>query len=761
MKRDGELIEKISSADVVNTVREPMLVLDADMRVVSANRSFYRTFRVDEEQTEGKLIYDLGNGQWDIPALKELLEKLLPQNKKLDDFEITHDFPDIGRCTMLLNARRIYKDSQKTDFILLAIEDITKQKQAYDKLAASEEKFSLLANESLAAIYIVQDGLFKYANPRLAEIFGYTADELVDRHGPKQLTVREDWPLVKENIRKRIQGEVKSVHYTFSGITKNRQVIDIEVYGLATHYRDKPALIGTLLDITEKKRAEAALVKLSCAVESAGEAIITTDKNGVIDYVNPAFEQLTGYSAAEAIGKTPRIIKSGKQDHAFYQQMWSTILGGETWQEKIVDKKKSGELYPAILTISPFNTGEQQGFVGIQTDLTDYAAMEKQFLQAQKMEAIGTLVGGIAHDFNNVLAAITGNLFLAKSNLSKQKVAREKIANCEQMSNRAAGMIQQLLTFSRHGEVEKTEISLTPLLKETVKFLRTAVPENIAIKLDIEAGDFTIEGSPSQLHQVLMNLINNARDALEGRDEPAIEISLQRARPAALVRETDSALKQGEYAHLTVKDNGCGISEEELPHIFEPFFTTKEPGKGTGLGLAMVYGAVQSHQGHIDATSNDGGGLSFHVYLPLTDKVAASVASGENKRLMPGQGECILLADDEAGIRDMLAEVLISLNYRVISATDGEQALERFAENSHQIDLALLDVVMPHRSGEDVARAIRATHSDLPIVLLTGYDRGDALHDYQPLGGGGGGEVLKKPVEMEALSVCLRKLLAG
>lgn len=624
--------QTISADNIFATVREPMLVLDADMRVVLANRSFYQTFHVEPQQVEGRLIYELGNGQWDTPALKELLEQLLPQNSMFDDFEMTHDFPDIGRRTMLLNARCIYKAHEKNQFILLAIEDVT-----------------------------------------------------------------------------------------------------------------------------ERKQAEAARIKLARAIESAGEAVITTDKAGVIDYVNPAFERLTGYTAEEVIGKTPGILRSGKHDAAFYERMWATILSGETWQDQVIDRKKNGDLYPAMLTISPFRSDEHEGFVGIQSDLSEYAALERQFLQAQKMEAVGTLVGGIAHDFNNVLSAIVGNLFMAKTKLRRNpESAAENLGAIDQLSHRAAGMIRQLLTFSRNDETDAAEMPLIPFIKETLKFMRTAIPENIAIHQEIGSGELLINGDATQLHQVLMNLINNARDALENVTHPCITVRLQTFEPDEHFLKSHHGFKPGEYARLVVEDNGCGVSEEHLPHLFDPFFTTKEAGKGTGLGLAMVYGAVQHHHGFIEVLPNEDAGLAFHIYLPLLTATSSSNVAAGKKQLLQGHGECILLADDDRTLCETLTDVLESLNYRVLQAANGREALELFEKHQGQISLALLDVVMPHSGGVEVARVIRASHADLPVIFLTGYDRDDVKVANRRLHNS---NVLTKPVQITLLSICLRQML--
>ncbi|MDQ6969554.1 MAG: PAS domain S-box protein [Mariprofundus sp.] len=528
--------------------------------------------------------------------------------------------------------------------------------------------------------------------------------------------------------------------------------------------REQQQIINTLVIFAERaatelkqQRTDALLRKLSQAIEHAGESILITDHNGIIEYINPAFTHISGYSADEAIGQTPRILNSGNQDKAFYQSMWKCITNGNIWQGKVIDKNKDGSFYPAMLTIAPIiNTeGVITHYVGTHADLTDLDLMEKQFQQAQKMEAIGTLVGGIAHDFNNMLAGITGNIFLAKK-MQDNPDALQNLDNIEQLSFRAADMIKQLLTFARKDRVDIKPLPFTPFIKETLKFLSTSIPENITVEQDICADTLSIQGNATQLHQILMNLINNARDAVEDVAEPCISITLQHFQTDHKFIKKHSYFKAGEYARLSVSDNGCGIPEQQLEHLFEPFFTTKEQGKGTGLGLAMAFGAIKTHHGFIEVESRIGKGSSFHIFIPLFKQVESVPETLPATADIQATGELILLADDEQQLREITAEVLEVMGYRVLQAKDGLEAFEIFKTHQHELDLALLDVVMPLCGGMELAKWIRETSADLPVVFLTGYDKEHVLDDAKLIKNSC---ILSKPIHFDTLNRIIKEQL--
>ncbi|WP_161984399.1 CBS domain-containing protein [Mariprofundus erugo] len=530
---------------------------------------------------------------------------------------------------------------------------------------------------------------------------------------------------------------------------------------------EKDEKLGYLLlarDITERLNREQErdarmqqLRTLSGALDAAGEGIMITDPQGVIQYVNPALCLQSGYAADELVGQTPARFKSGRQEAAFYTAMWQRISSGHIWEGKLVDRRKNGDMYHVLMSIAPVfdESGSISNYVGIQQDMTDHAMLEEQLRQSQKMESIGTLVGGIAHDFNNMLAGMTGNLYLARTMLGTHP-AVSRLAVVEELGFRAAKMIQQLLTFARKDSIQMKPVRLTSFLQEVLDLNRLAIPESIPFYSSIIERELIVLGDETQLQQVVINLLTNAHDAVSGQQSPLITLRLDEYIPDAAFRSRHPSPDESVFARLTVADNGCGIPEEKLGKIFDPFYTTKEVGKGTGLGLSMVYGAVQSHRGIIEVESGEGRGAHFHIYLPLLGEEVRLQLDEEPCGVVNGHGEMILLVDDEASVRETGQAVLENLNYQVLTAVDGEQAVEIFAANPAAIDLVILDLVMPRLGGWAAASRIKSIRADIPVLLATGYDREDALKQNTL---DEGAVVIGKPYQVSELSRILRELL--
>ncbi|NNJ73377.1 MAG: response regulator [Enterobacterales bacterium] len=369
------------------------------------------------------------------------------------------------------------------------------------------------------------------------------------------------------------------------------------------------------------------------------------------------------------------------------------------------------------------------------------------------MQALGTLVGGIAHDFNNMLAGITGNIYLAKKLTQDKPNVVEKLTNAEDLSFRAAEMIKQLLTFARKDRVNMKLFALNSFINETIKLIQSSIPENITVIQEISDEVIHISGDKSQIHQILLNLINNACDAVAQEDAPRITIRLEVLKvDKAYIKKHPSA-QAGDYAHLSVADNGPGIPENNRARVFEPFYTTKDVGKGTGLGLAMVFGAMKNHHGFVEVDGIENEGSIFNIYLPLMDPQIAETSSNRNNvNTTQGLGETILLVDDEADVVDTGKHVLRSMGYRVMTAINGQQAVAMYKEHSGKIDLIVMDVIMPVLSGDKAAKQIREINPAVKIIFATGYDKGAQIETENEV-------VISKPFAIEKMSALIRKTI--
>jgi two-component system NtrC family sensor kinase len=519
----------------------------------------------------------------------------------------------------------------------------------------------------------------------------------------------------------------------------------------------KKYVLGNFRDVTERRKAEETLARLGMAVEQSAETIVITDREGTIQYVNPAFERITGYSVEEVIGKNPRILQSGKHDESFYREMWGTLLRGEVWEGHFTNRKKDGSLYEEDATISPVrdSSGNIVSFVSVKRDVTQLRLLEKQVRTAQKMEAVGTLAGGIAHDFNNVLTVIIGYGEMLKLRIANDPKAVSDLDEVLRSAERASVLTRQLLTFARRQVIELGNLDLNRVVGELEKLLRNVIRENIKIKTSLAERLSTIRADQGQVGQVLMNLSLNARDAMPGGGQLVFETEEDWV-DEEYVKQYPY-MKAGRYAVLSVSDTGIGMDEETRERIFEPFFTTKGPDKGTGLGLAVVYGIVKQHNGFIHVYSEPGEGTTFRIYFPAVD-VPADTKVVAARGIIRGGSETILLAEDNESVRHLAEHTLISNGYRVLIACDGQEAVDIFRRHGKEIAIVVLDMVMPNKGGKQAYDEMIATIPGLKAIFMSGYSA-NAIHDSFVLHPGI--PFLQKPFGPSDLARMVREVLDG
>ena len=509
----------------------------------------------------------------------------------------------------------------------------------------------------------------------------------------------------------------------------------------------------------DQQIAEELVRKLSRAVEQSADTVMITDRNGVIEYVNPAFEALTGHTRDEVCGKNPRILKSGEQDAETYQELWKTILAGNVYRGIMVNRKKDGALYYVEESIWPVRDSDGQitHFISNGRDLTDRMRLEAQLLQAQKMDAVGRLAGGVAHDFNNLLTIITSYSELAMDAVPEGSALESKIHEILLAARRAAELTRQLLAFSRKQPQALRVVELNPIIAGIAKTLPRLIGEDIEFTFLPGEGLGRVKVDALQIEQVLMNLAANARDAMPQGGHLRIETA-KVVLDSEYIHSKPAVIPPGPYALITVTDDGMGIPRENLPHIFEPFYTTKPAGKGTGLGLATVYGIVKQNKGFIWVYSEPGAGSVFKIYLPCANAATVSKEAEASKNESITRGtETLLLVEDEYAVRQATAEFLRLQGYHVIEAKDGLEALTVAARYASTIDIIVSDVVMPNMSGGELAKALARVRPDARFLFVSGY-AGKTVLDHKVVDLET--NFLQKPYTLRQLSAKIRAALA-
>ncbi len=631
---------------------------------------------------------------------------------------------------------------------------ITERKQMEKQLHQTEERYRSLVEDSFDGIFVQKGSKTVFANSRLYEMLGYSPGELEGMD--HWLVYHPDYQdLVRQRAMARMRGEDVISQYEIILQRKDGSSFPADISARLVHVDGEPGIQIWLRDISGRRRSEEAQRRLAVAIDHAAEAVIITDSNGVIQYVNPAQEILSGYSRSELLGQTPNILKSDFQDDTFYDNLWDTINSGEVWSGRFVNKKKDGTVYHEDATISPIydKSGNLTNFVAVKHDMTKQLEFQEQLLQAQKMEAIGTLAGGFAHDFNNKLQVIGGYVEMILFDKDLSETLKHHLGIIRQTVDSSVELIKGMMVFSRKTSVEHHPIELNKIVDQVSSMLTRSIPRTIEIDLLLADDLWTINAAPNQIDQILMNLAVNARDAMP--DGGKLTIKTNNIVLDEEYCRFDPVAKPGKYALITVSDTGTGMSKKTASHIFEPFFTTKETGKGTGLGLAVVYGIVEQHGGRIICDSEPSVGTTFRIYFPAIKEVPQEQYA-EKKKPPRGQGETVLVVDDEPQITEFTSKVLTDSNYRVITALNGKGALDLYEKHREEINLVILDLIMPEMAGKECLRALLRTDPKVRVLMISGVLKPGMAEDLKEAGAKG---FVKKPFDMNRLLEKIRKII--
>ena len=745
---------------IIEHSNSAVAVHDRDLKYIYVSQRYLQEYKVKEHDIIGRHHYEIFP---DLPQKWKDVHQRVLAGETLSATEDSYEREDGTVDWTRWECRPWYESNGSIGGIIVYTEIITERKQL-EEARKREKAFSdsLVNTAQMIVTVLNPDATIRFINPYMEKLSGYTLAEVKGKDWFNTFLPSGDWSEARQLFRKAIsdistRGNINPI------ITKGGKERMIEWYDnpLMDSHDKVVGLLAVGQDITERRDAE---IKLKQSEERNNFAqavghVGTWDWNVITDELIWSDEtyHIFGLSPDECVPSVELFISCIHMDDR--ERVSHAIKAALDHNQaynidcRIVRKDGSESVANAQGEVLFDQNAKPLNMRGTFQDISERKQLEEQLVQSQKMEAIGTLVGGIAHDFNNMLAGITGHLYLAKEQISDMPDIVNDLNNVEDIAFRAADMIEQLLTFARKSRVNTKPVPLNPFIKQTLKLLRTSVPENIELHQEICSDALQIKGDSTQLHQVLLNLINNARDAVEGKDRPCITIRLEAWHPDEIFISHHTYFADKPYAHLSIEDNGCGMSEQQIEHLFEPFYTTKEQGKGTGLGLSMSFGAIKMHHGFIEVESIEGKGSTFHLYLPLllqTNKRA--IASPGEKMITRGHGELILLVDDELPIIETGKAVLESLGYRVLTATNGREAVDQFHEHAGEIALCILDVVMPIMSGDKAAQCIRQIKSDVKIIFATGYDK-SALRSME------NEIVLSKPFHIKEMSYLIRKQL--
>ncbi len=605
------------------------------------------------------------------------------------------------------------------------------------RLRQANERFELATSAVSSAIYDCpfRNGTVVWTRG-LTELAGYRVEEA----GPTSAWWLErvhpdDQARVQERVKAAAGGSDFEAEYRF----RAKDGHYLHVLDRARFVRDpagRPVrIVGSMIDISARKRADAVLeaseARHRAVLESAMDAIVGMDHEGRVTEFNPAAERLFGWTRADVLGQelaTVIIPPSYREAHrrglARYLATGQTvILGGRV---EVAARRADGSEFPVELTVTRVRMGNPPAFNAYIRDLTEQkraeaarSSLEAQLRQAQKMEAIGRLAGGVAHDFNNLLTVISGRAHMLLTRLKPGEPMHRDVELIQKTSQRAVALTSQLLAFSRKQVVQPRVLELGPLVAELAPMIQRMIGEDVELSVGPVEGSGRVKVDPSQMQQVLMNLMVNARDAMPGGGRITVCIQDVDVNEATAIGQAN--LPPGSYVTLAVSDTGTGMSAETAARIFEPFFTTKEQGKGTGLGLSTVYGIVEQSRGHIEVRSELGRGTTFTIYLPRVAEPLAAGPPAEVARRLRTTARTVLVVDDEPEVLELATEILRRIGYAVLEAPDGPAALQVAARHPGEIHLLVTDMVMPGMSGRDLAERMRALRASLRVLYISGF----------------------------------------
>jgi PAS domain S-box-containing protein len=724
--------------NLILNLAAPTFVLDRNHQVVLWNRACeemtgiiaadivdtdeqWKPFYKQKRPVLADLIIDAKTGKLPLLYTTHAKSKFLPEGIQAEGW-----YPTLGGIKRYIsfNAAPIRNNDGKLIAVVETFEDLTEIKRTELKLKESEKRYRVLFEKSPAVMLVIdpESGEIVGANEAAFSWYSYNRQELTGK-AITEIFVLPPGEKVSRMLRAAVQGPYL---VQLQNRLKSGEIRDVELSLGPISVDSKTHLFSIIHDITDRKAAEEAALegesKLAVITSLASDAIILIDDQGNICYWNIAAQKMFGYDSAEMMGRNleiiipPRFMEAHRKAFAEFVETRCEAMTGQIYEVSAL--RKEGSELPVELSVSGLLLKGKCHAAGIVRDITGRRNLEIQLRQAQKMEAIGTFAGGIAHDFNNMLTVIIGHGTLLTMKMAKDDPLVQNVQQILVSADRATSLTQSLLAFSRKTPLETKPYNLNDIIDKAEKLLVRLLREDIEVKTTLTEEDVTIMADPGQIEQVLMNLATNSRDAMPNGG--IFKIGTEVVEFDREFIRVHGYGTPGKYASLTCSDDGIGMDKDTAERIFEPFFTTKEIGKGTGLGLSIVYGIIQQHNGSINCYSEPDKGTSFRIFLPLVQSIPAKEPSLP-EAIPTGGTETILLAEDNTAARDLTRQILETFGYTVIEAMDGKDAVRKFIAHKNQIDLAILDVIMPNKNGKEAYHDIQKIRSDIKCLFTSGY----------------------------------------
>ena len=730
---------------MLRTARVPLVALHSDLRVNTANEAFYKTFNLSSAEVEGRSIFSLSDGAWDIPKLRILLLEILPRDSVFNDFQVIHAFPILGRRTMWLNARRMQSAGDGTEMIVLSIEDVTEQLESRESVRRSEVRFRRLFEAAHDGILILEsaNGRIADANPFMTDLLDYTREELIGQELGQIGLFHDEVSSHEALAQLRKTGHIRYDSLPLRG--KDGRPHVVELVGSTYKEDGKKVIQCNIRDVTVSAQAVDALraseTRFHAIADNVPVMIWMRDPDNCVTYFNRGWQNFVGGADDQTKDDHWRAAIQ-PEDRVRVLDSYARAFADHKRFELKYRLRQHGGGYRLILDVGiPLTLNRKfTGYIGSCIDITEREQIDFELSKSSKLESIGILAGGIAHDFNNLLTAIIGNIGLARSSLDRDGELFKSLMAAEYAGLRARDLAQQLLIFARGGVPIQNVLSLSSLLAEWIAF--AARGSNIKITSTIAPDLWPVEADAGQLSQVINNLIINAQQAMP--QGGVIGVTAENVTLGA-----DSGLPLvGDYVRTVITDQGVGIAKDHLAKIFDPFFTTKS--KGTGLGLATSYAIVKKHRGHLAVQSELGNGATFFIYLPASRK---EIEPASDPRSIPvsGSGK-ILFMDDDPVIRRFASAALGSFGYEAECVNDGSEAVARYRRAQEQGEPYLgviLDLTIPGgMGGKDTMQALLAINPKIQAIVSSGYSNDPIMADFSAYGFCGR---IAKPYQLEDL----------